>query len=306
MHRHETYRGILLRICGTLFFSLMGVLIKKVGTAYPTGEVVFARSIFSTIPVFAMLVARGEFLEGIKTKNPMMHLSRVSAGVVGMFCGFGALRFLPLPDVTAIGFAAPLFTVVFSVFLLKEKVRYYRWLAVGAGFFGVGMIFSPHIFNSVKGLESASTLLGASIALIGALFAALAMISVRRLAKVEKTSVIVFYFAVGSASMALLSAPLGWTLPTPADGALLVSIGLSGGIGQILLTQSYRYAEASVVAPFDYATLLWAIIFGWIFFADMPTWPMLAGAALVIAAGIYVIWREHGEITAMQEAAVKT
>lgn len=283
----------------------MAVLIKKIGDAYPTGEVVFARSIFSIFPVFAMLLTQGELLQGITAKNPMMHLSRVAAGVVGMFCGFSALRYLPLPDVTAIGFAAPLFTVVFSVFLLKEDVRFYRWTAVAAGFVGVAIIFSPHIVHSFSGKESMSALLGSILALTGAVFAALAMISIRKLAQVEKTSVIVFYFAVGSALMAALTAPFGWIRPTPLDGMVLVALGLSGGVAQILMTHSYRYAEASVVAPFDYVMLLWAIIFGWLFFADVPSWPMLGGAVLVIAAGIYVIWREHGEITALQETAVK-
>jgi drug/metabolite transporter (DMT)-like permease len=303
--RHKTYKGIVLRICGTLFFGLMGALIKQVSGAYPTGEVVFARAIFTVFPVFAVLIAQGGVLQGITVKNPWMHLSRVGTGVISMFCNFAALKFLPLPDATAIGFAAPLFTVVFSVLLLKENVRFHRWLAVAAGLFGVAMIFSPHIVQSFTGRESSGALLGSLLALAGAIFSAFSMISIRRLAKAEKTSAIVFYFAIGAASVGALTAPFGWVQPTPIDGAILVTLGLLGGVGQILMTHSYRYAEASVVAPFDYILLLWAIVFGWMFFADVPSWQMLSGAALVITSGIYVIWREHGAITAVQEAAVK-
>jgi drug/metabolite transporter (DMT)-like permease len=303
--RHQTYKGIALRICGTLFFGVMGALIKQVSDAYPTGEIIFARAIFMVFPIFAVLLAQGELLRGISVKKPLIHLSRVGTGIISMFCNFAALRFLPLPDATAIGFAAPLITVIFSVFLLKEKARFHRWLAVSAGLLGVLMIFSPHIVQSFAGSESRNALLGALLALAGAVFSAFSMISIRRLAKTEKTSAIVFYFAIGAAAAGALTAPFGWVAPTPVDGIILVMLGLLGGVGQILMTHSYRYAEASVVAPFDYVLLLWAIILGWLFFADAPSWQMLTGAALVIVSGVYVIWREHGEITALQETGVK-
>jgi drug/metabolite transporter (DMT)-like permease len=303
--RHHTYKGIGLRLCYTVFSSLMALLIKEISGIYPTGEIVFARSLFMIFPVFAMLIAQGNILQGMATKKPLMHLSRVGTGVISMFCIFAAYAYLPLTDVTAIGFAAPLFTVAFSVFMLNEEVRFYRWTAVAAGFIGVALIFSPHIMHSFAGTEKGNALLGALFALAGAIFSACSMISIRRMAKTERTSVIVFYFAAGSALMALFTAPFGWIRPTPGDGVILVAIGLTGGMLQILMTQSYRYAEASVVAPFDYVVLLWATLFGWLFFADVPSWQVLTGAALVIASGIYVIWREHGAITAVQEAAIK-
>jgi drug/metabolite transporter (DMT)-like permease len=295
----------MLRICATLFSGVVFMLIKKISDSYPTGEIVFARSIFMIFPILAMLIAKGEIVQGIKTKNPWMHFSRAFTGVISMFCAFAALIYLPLPDVTAIGFASPLFTVAFSVFMLKEKVRFYRWTAVGAGLIGIVFIFSPHIVRSFSGTENGGALLGSLLALAGAVLSAFSMISVRRMATMEKTSAIVFYFAVGATLVSLFTLPFGWVRPTPADGAILVTVGLAGGMTQILVAQSYRYAEASVVAPFDYIVLLWAIIFGWMFFADVPSWQMLSGAALVIISGIYVIWREHGQITAVQEAAIK-
>jgi drug/metabolite transporter (DMT)-like permease len=292
------YKGIVLRICGTVFFSAMAVLIKLVGSTYPAGELVFVRSVFATIPILAMLISRGELSDGLITKRPFMHLTRVSSGVIAMFFGFSALTYLPLPDTTAINFAAPLFTVIFSMIILKERVRIYRWTAVAAGFAGVALIFSPHMHKSLAVGESAA-FFGSMLALGGAVFSASSMVSVRRLAQTEKTSAIVFYFSVGSAVLASLSALLGWIMPTPHDAMLMITIGLFGGVGQIFMTHSYRYAEASFVAPFDYIALLWAIVFGWLFFSDVPSLQMLLGAAIVIIAGIFVIWREHGHISAV-------
>ncbi len=119
------------------------------------------------------------------------------------------------------------------------------------------------------------------------------MVSIRKMSASEKTSASVFYFSAGSALAGACTVLLGWKMPTFIDSIILLCIGLCGGVAQIFLTQSYRYAEASLVAPFDYLALLWAIAFGWLFFSDLPTWQMLCGAAIVIAAGIFVILREH-------------
>lgn len=289
--------GIALRICATFVFSLMAVMIKLVSDIYPTGQLVFARSLFAIFPIMGMLIARGQFPSGLLTKRPFMHLTRTGTGVLAMFCGFAALAFLPLPDTTAIGFAAPLFSVIFSVLLLKEQVRLYRWIAVAAGLAGIVLIFAPHIAASFDNTKTDMTLNGALLALTGAVLAALSMTTVRKMTQTEKTTAIVFYFSLGSALIAGLTAPFGWLMPTPKDGIILVLIGLLGGVAQILMTQSYRYADASLVAPFDYMALLWAIVFGWFLFSEPPNWEMLIGGAMVIVAGIFVIWREHYHIT---------
>lgn len=285
--------GIAFRVCATFVFSLMALLIKLVSDHYPTGQLVFVRSFFAIFPILTMLLVQGRLASGLSTQRPLAHLTRIGSGVMAMFCGFAALSYLPLPDVTAIGFAAPLFSVVFSVFLLGEKVHAYRWSAVVLGLVGVVLMFSPHLRENFSSAQGQHKIFGACLALVGAILAAMAMTTVRKLTQTEKTGTIVFYFSLGSTLVAGLSAPFGWLMPTMQDAFIMLGIGLLGGIAQILLTQSYRHAEASLVAPFDYLALLWAIALGWLFFSDLPRWEILAGAGVVILAGIVVIWREH-------------
>jgi drug/metabolite transporter (DMT)-like permease len=131
------------------------------------------------------------------------------------------------------------------------------------------------------------------VVLAGALFASLAQVFVRKLVQVEKTATIVFWFSVTATCLSLMTLPFGWVWPTPFEAALLTGAGLMGGVGQILLTSSYREADASVIAPFDYASMIFALLIGWFVFSEVPTWTMLAGAALVVAAGIAIILRER-------------
>ena len=141
---------------------------------------------------------------------------------------------------------------------------------------------------------------GALLGIMAAGFAALAMITVRKLCETERTSTIVTWFAASSTVLSLFSLPLGfflpgqaWIVPDLKIAGLLLLIGLAGGVGQILLTQSYRYADASTIAPFDYVNMLWAIIVGWVIFSETPVPEVVSGALIVIAAGVFVIYREH-------------
>jgi drug/metabolite transporter (DMT)-like permease len=164
---------------------------------------------------------------------------------------------------------------------------------VALGMAGVLIVLSPRL-TVFSGEEVArAEALGAILVLMGAVCAALAQIYVRNLVKTEQTSAIVFYFSLTSTLLALMTLPFGWVLPTPWEAALLILAGLLGGTGQIFLTTAYRYADASVVAPFDYASMLLAIGIGYFIFDEVPTGRMLAGAGLVILAGVAIIWREH-------------
>jgi drug/metabolite transporter (DMT)-like permease len=145
--------------------------------------------------------------------------------------------------------------------------------------------------------------LGATFAIFAALCTAGATIQVRRLTATERTGAIVFYFSVFSTLIGLATIIFGWNLPSLADFGILVVIGILGGIGQILLTQSYRFGDASLIAPFEYTTMIWALLLGWFVFGDWPQVIVLAGAAIVIAAGIFVIWREHRLGLARKKAA---
>ncbi|MES2906402.1 MAG: DMT family transporter, partial [Pseudomonadota bacterium] len=149
----KPFTGILYRLAAVFVFALMALLIKMVSADYPIGEIVFARSFFAILPIFVMLAARGGFSEGLKAKQPLLVLARVITGVSGMFCNFSALAYLSLSDATAIGFAAPLFTVAFAALMLKEDVRLYRWSAVIIGLGGVVLMLSPHLQISADASE---------------------------------------------------------------------------------------------------------------------------------------------------------
>jgi drug/metabolite transporter (DMT)-like permease len=297
MTRPAPLIGISLKVASTLVFFVMATALKIAAEEVPIGELVFARNFFGLFPVLLMVALRGELVVAFRTRNPIGHLTRASVGLSAMVCGFTALYLLPLPDATAIGFASPLFVVVLAFFLLKEQVRIYRWSAVIIGFIGILVVLSPHLGDAE--LDNAS-LVGAIVGLTGAAFAALAMITVRKLCETERTSTIVTWFAGASSVLALLSWPLGlvipgqaWVMPDLPTAGLLLLIGLAGGVGQILMTQSYRYADASTIAPFDYVNMLWAIIVGWLVFSEIPVPEVVLGALIVIAAGIFVIYREH-------------
>ena len=171
--------------------------------------------------------------------------------------------------------------------------RLYRLGAVVLGLAGVLIVLYPRL--SVLGIESATKLetVGAMAMLMAAVFMALAVIFVRKMVATEKTAAIVFYFSLTTTLLSLLSIPFGWVMPTAREAALLIAAGLLGGFAQILLTTSYRHAETAVIAPFDYTSMLLALAIGYTLFAEVPTGPMLAGAALVVSAGLFIIWRER-------------
>jgi len=297
MIRHAPLLGISLKLASTIVFFVMATSLKIAAETVPIGELVFARNFFGLFPVLLMVGLRGELGLAFKTENPRGHLTRATIGLSAMVCSFTALYLLPLPDATAIGFATPLFVVVLAFFLLGERVRIYRWSAVVIGFIGILVVLSPHLGEGE--LDNASTL-GALLGALAAGFAALAMITVRKLCETERTSTIVTWFAGASTVLSLLTLPLGFVLPGQAwifpdlvTGGLLVLIGLAGGVGQILLTQSYRFADASTIAPFDYVNMLWAILVGWLVFSEVPAREVMIGASIVIAAGVFVIYREH-------------
>lgn len=290
----DVVKGILLKLASALMFALMSALVRWVSEAVPVGEVVFFRGAFAIVPVVAIYAWQGKLTTAVRTNRPMGHVTRGVIGIAGMFFMFAALARLPLAEVTAIGFAAPLITVALAALILHERVRVYRWSAVGIGFVGVMVMLSPHLnlaqMASTHGPEAAA---GALLAISAALTSAASTIQTRRLTGSETNSAIVFYFSVISAIGGLLSWPFGWTAPSlPVLGAL-VAIGMLGGIGHLLMTESFRLAPASVVAPFDYTSILWTMILGYAMFGEIPAPVVFVGAAIVTAAGLFVIWRER-------------
>ncbi|WP_299348829.1 DMT family transporter [uncultured Shimia sp.] len=286
-------RGIALKLISVLLFSIMASCIKAASAHVPPGEAVFFRSIFALPVIFGWLLLRRELRTGLKTDNVMGHFWRGVIGTTAMALGFSALGLLSLPEVTAIGYAAPLLVVVFAAMFLGEQVRLFRLSAVGLGLLGVMIVLYPRLSSLSGENRDAVAALGAVLTLGSATFMALAQIHIRRLVQTEKTSAIVFYFTLSSALLSLLTLPFGWVMPTGYEALLLVAAGLLGGIAQIFLTSAYRFAPASTVAPFDYASMLLAIVIGYFIFAETPTIHTLAGAALIICAGVLIIWRER-------------
>lgn len=285
------YRGILLKVLSVTLFMAMASLIKAASGDVPPGQAVFFRSFFALPVIFAWLAIQGELRTGWRTKNPMGHVWRGLVGTSAMGLGFTGLGLLPLPEVTAIGYAAPLMVVVFAAMFLNEKVGVFRVSTVALGMVGVLIVLSPRL-SVGSGLDSAETL-GAVVVLMGAVLAALAHVFVRKLVATETTAAIVFWFTVTSSVLALLTVPWGWTVPSWTAAGLLIMAGLAGGMGQICLTSSYRFADASLVAPFEYSSMILALMIGYFIFSEVPTGPMMLGAAIVIAAGVLIIMRER-------------
>jgi drug/metabolite transporter (DMT)-like permease len=302
--------GILLKIAATFAFAAMSAIIKSVSARFPVGEVVLFRSLFAMITLVAWLARRGEFPHALRTRRKLGHIGRSIAGSGGMFANFIALSLLPLADATAFTFVSPLLIVPMAAMTLHETVRPYRWAAVGIGFVGVLVMLSDDLGQGAGATAAAGYTAGAAVALCGAFCTAVAMIQTRRLTRSEATGAIVFYFttvtAAISAILLLLAAfwPSGapgadffagqrFVAPDPLEFGLLASIGLLGGVGQILMTHSYRFADASIIAAFDYVSMIWATAFGYGFFSETPSAAVLAGAAVVAGAGVLVVWRER-------------
>jgi drug/metabolite transporter (DMT)-like permease len=285
--------GIALKIGAVCCFITMYTFVKLAGHV-PPGEIVFFRSFFALIPVMAWVFWKGGGLKAFKTKDPVGHIWRGLIGVTSMGLGFYALTVLPLPEAVAIGYAMPLVTVIMGAVLLKEQVRAYRWGAVVVGLLGVIVVSWPRL-TIFTDANAASYQAGfGAIAMLGsAAFAAGAMIQIRRLIGKEPAITIVIYFTVISAFMSFVSLPFGWIIPSQAQMLFLIGTGLIGGIGQILLTSCYRYADVSTIAPFEYVSLILSLTIGYYLFNDIPTMQMLVGALIVVSAGLFIIWREH-------------
>ena len=286
-------RGIALKLGSVLVFIVMSSLIKSTAQHVPPGQAVFFRSFFAIPVIVAWLAMRRELATGFRAQNPFGHVWRGLMGTLAMGMGFAGLAYLPLPEVTAIGYAAPLLVVIFAAMFLGETVRLFRITAVALGLTGVLIVLSPRLTTLSGDAASQREALGAVLVLFGAVCAALAQVFVRKLVMTERTPAIVFYFSLTATLLSLVTIPFGWVMPTLREGVTLTAAGLLGGVGQILLTSSYREADASLVAPFDYASMLFALLIGYFVFAEVPSLTMLAGAALVIFAGILIIWRER-------------
>ncbi|MGF0536731.1 DMT family transporter [Agrobacterium sp. ES01] len=289
----DPLRGILLKLSSITVFLAMQSCIKLAGAGIPPGQIAFYRSAFAIVPIVIYLGMRGNLRSAFHTDNPLGHLRRGLLGICAMGCGFYGLVLLPLPDAIAIGYAMPLIAVVFAAVFLRETVRLYRWTAVAIGMVGVTIISYPKLtLFSQEGFGSTAAI-GAMAVLLSAVLGAGAMMQVRQLVREEKTATIVLYFSLVASLLSALSWFFGWAQLSVEALGLLALAGFFGGFGQILLTESYRFADVSTIAPFEYSSILLGSLIAYVLFDEIPTITTLAGAAIVVGAGLYIIYREH-------------
>jgi drug/metabolite transporter (DMT)-like permease len=277
--------GIGIRLIGATSFAFMAAMIKL---GYEAGvntvEMAFYRHAFGFLPLLAWIGWTGNF-GAWRTERPVSHLGRAVVGLVTMLLAFAALDYLPLAEATTISFAAPLFAVALSALWLDEVVGRYRWSAVAVGFIGVLIVMQP------AGSELPVT--GLVLAIAAAFGVACVNILIRQLGKTESPQTSVLWFTLSSMAMLGLALPFFASAHDGRAWLILAAMGISGGIGQLCLNASLRYAPVAVTVPFDYAQLLWAVLLGWLIWnvgAPASTW---AGAAVVIGSGLYTVYREH-------------
>lgn len=284
--------AIALKLVAVCLFMIMAAVIKVAVQSVPPGQAVFFRSLFAIPVILLWIWQQGALREALIPNNLRGHIWRGLFGTTAMGLTFAGLGLLPLPEVTAIGYATPIFTVILAVFMLNERVGLYRMSAVALGLIGVLVVIWPRLTLDAAALTQGAAL-GAILVLIASILRALVQIHIRTLVKTEHTAAIVFYFSATATIMSLFSIPFGWVVPDPLTLGLMIGAGLIGGVAQILVTASYRYGAASMLAPFDYSSLIFAGLIGWLVFSEIPTWSMIVGAGLVVAGGAVIMWRER-------------
>ena len=273
--------GFLYMFMSICAFSLMDVLVKW-SIDYPIGQVLFFRGFFGIVFYF-FVIPRDRLHNFYQTKRAGLHFLRCMSGLIALVAIFIALRKLPLATVVSISFAAPIFTTILSIFLLSEKVGIFRWLAVIIGFIGILIITEPGISElNIYYVFPIIFCLGLSYVAI----------TIRQLSTTEPVWLISFYFSLSITLLSLLTIPQGWVMPSLNHLVLLTLIGIFGGVANLWLSQSYRYSEVSLVTPLKYLALVFAIIFGYFIWNEVPTIKTLSGAFLVIISSIIIFRRE--------------
>ena len=262
-------------------FSVMDLIVKW-SENYPVGEVLFFRGLFGMITIF-FLIPKEKYFNFYKTNRPMLHFKRCIAGLIAIVAIFIALRNLPLATVVSISFAAPIFTTILSIFFLSEKVGLYRWLAVIVGFIGILIISQPGFTSfNIYYIYPIIFCLGLSYVAI----------AIKKLSSTEPVWLIGFYFSFSIMIISFFTFHQGWIIPKLLDLFLLSMVGILGGLANLWLTQSYKYSDVSLVTPIKYLALVFAILFGYIFWEEIPTIKTLIGAFLVIMSSVIIFRRE--------------
>ena len=284
--REEIRAGIFYMIASVFVFSVINAVVKWEAARYPLNEVVFFRCVFALLPCLALLAASGGFRQ-LRTQRLKEHIGRGVMQFISMLCIFTAFGLMPLADAVAISFSSPLFLTILSIPLLGERVGRHRWAAVLVGFLGVLVMIRA---GGGFGGGLAST--GAVLALLSALIGASVTIAVRRMTLTEASITLVTYQALVTTVLSAALLPLAWTTPAWQDVLAMAAIRLCSAVGQFWWTQAFRFAPAAVAAPFSYLAMIWALLLGYFVWGDMPTPLLLAGAVVVAASGLYILYRE--------------
>lgn len=263
-------------------FSVMAALGKVSAETYPLIEVIFFRNLFGMVAPVAELGVTRQWRR-LKTRHIGGHLWRAGVGMTAMGLSFWSFHLLPMADATALSFTAPLFMTALAWPVLNEKVGIHRGLAVVVGFFGVLVLAQPDgdVFS-----------FGLLVALGAGLGTAVAQVALRQLGRTELPMVTVFYFGLFSTLFFSAVVPFVWVWPTWDGFLYMAGVGLVGGLAQQFMTRAFALAPASVVGPFNYAGIVWASLFGWLIWDQLPTLHVVAGAAIVIGSGLYILYRE--------------
>ena len=277
----ENQLGFLYMFMSVCAFSIMDLIVKW-SDLYPLGQVLFFRGFFGLVFYF-FIIPRERLKNFYYTKRTGLHFLRCLFGLIALISIFIALRNLPLATVVSISFAAPIFTTIFSIFFLSEKVGMYRWLAVIVGFIGIIVIAEPG-FSSLN--------IYFVYPIIFCLGLSYVAIAIRQLSTTEPIWLIALNFSAAITMVSFFTIPFGWIMPDIKDLILLSFIGIFGGVANLWLSQSYKFSEVSLVTPLKYLALVFAIIFGYFIWNEIPSIKTLAGAFLVIISSIIIFRRE--------------
>lgn len=278
----DNVKGALILMLAAFGFALMVALIKLAGQRLPVTQILFVRQLGMTIMLLPFLIKT--FPASLKTDHLNLQLGRIVLALIAMLTGFTAVVNMPLADATAIAFAKSFFVTIFAVIFLKETVGLYRWSAVFVGFIGVLVMVRPGTDGfSLYGL----------LAIVGAASAGMVMVIIRKLTRVDSPITILAYQAIGVGLIMAIPALLQWVTPTPAEWLLLAGIGVVSYYAQKANILAYSYGEASLLASLDYIRLLYATVFGWMLFSELPSKSTWVGAAIIIVASVYTVYRER-------------
>jgi len=280
--------AITLRVVSGLLFAGMVACVKFASSSAPTGQIVFFRSAFALLPLVLYLIATKQFPAGLCTKKPFGHLFRCLTGCVAMFASFATLSYLPIAEATILSYLSPVIVALLAGVFLKEDVTLVRWAGIALGVIGTIVLIAPQLTGSID--HNYAT--GVGIGIFTAIVTAFAVIQIRNLARTENAGAIAFYFALVCALAGLATLPFGWAQTTNEELLALIGAGMFGGFAHIAMTLSFKHAEASKLAPFDYLSLVWAVGTGFVLFGDLPVISFYFALPFLLVGAMLVAFRD--------------